>query len=202
MDIEKEFEKIERYLGLDSKPVIAKAMRETAQANDVELYIDHHLLHCYRALKQNSFDFRVAELYQAATEARDALESKNANWLCIAMFKLGEVAGRMNLPSELEVKKTRIAELKRTIGLQIHNSEKAWLKQIAQAFAEDFWQKDVQNKIRVSEMTDEVYSKIHAVFGSNPIIDYLPEKEAFKDWIREVAPDYAKKGGRPAKAKK
>lgn len=200
---------IEEALKVNDTPNIAKNMRKRSNPSDIQMYIDHQLLQCYKAAENDYFDTKYAALFNAADEAREALASSNNSWLCVALFKLGEAVGRMKLPTEHELIKTeyelakfKFSEASRTIGLEIHNSEKAQLKMIAQSFAEDLWEKDVQNKIRVSEMTDEVYAKTHSVLHKNPIIQYLPEKEAVKDWIRDVAPDYAKKGGRPPKGKK
>jgi hypothetical protein len=200
---------IEDALNLKERPKTAARMRQSAIVADVELYISHALLQTYKAIQGQYFDIRYADLFNAADEAKQAFKSDNKNWLCIALFRLGEATARMQLPTECELLKTEHALLKneyleaqRTIGLQNYNAEKAQLKQIVQAFAEDFWQKDSHKELRVSDMTDEVYAKTHAVLGKNPIIEYLPEKGAVKDWLREIAPDYAKKGGRPKKTKK
>lgn len=197
-----EYISLEDALKLKEIPNIAKRMRVESTQADVQLWIDHNLLQCYKAAQSDYFDSSYAALFNAASEAEEAFKSDNLNWLCLAMFRLGDAAARMKLLSEHEALKSEYTERRRMIGLDIHNAEKAQLKRIVQAFAEDFWQKDIDKKIRVSEMTDEAYAKTHAVLGKNPIIEYMPEKEAVKDWIRKVAPDYAKKGGRPSKTKK
>ena len=74
------------------------------------------------------------------------------------------------------------------------------------------WDSDTEKKIRIGEMAKDVNGR-----GSNEYIDEiskkLPEKAAlfrknmpkdpaiFRKWIKDEAPEYAKKRGRPVKNK-
>lgn len=105
-----------------------------------------------------------------------------------------------NLNSDESMIKRSKTELKRTIGLTTHNENLAATKAAIQVIATEFWNKDLDNEIRVSDMRDLAYAELYT--RDEQLYKYLPEKAAVKDWVKEVAPEYAQKGGRPKKAKK
>jgi len=66
----------------------------------------------------------------------------------------------------------------------------------AEAIACELWKSDKSQVIRIGEMADKVYRKL----AKEGFLDSLPDNpESIKDWIKLVAPDYARKGGRKRK---
>ncbi|MNJ72223.1 hypothetical protein D3C77_688490 [compost metagenome] len=63
----------------------------------------------------------------------------------------------------------------------------------ARTLAQEFWSLDEAKEIRSGDMAEKVYRKLVA----EGMIDLLPgSAERLKEWIKPVAPEYAKKGGR------
>ncbi len=87
-------------------------------------------------------------------------------------------------------------EMLRIAPLVKQNDAKAQLISRACAIAEKLWQEDHEKVIRISGMADQVYRALSA----EGYTDTLPgTADAIKIWIKPVAPDYARKGGRPSK---
>lgn len=67
-------------------------------------------------------------------------------------------------------------------------------KEQAKIIAKVLWNNDKDQKIRVAEMARTVYAELYDC-GFD---EQLPQnQDSLQDWIREVAPPYAKMGGRP-----
>lgn len=86
---------------------------------------------------------------------------------------------------------------KRGKGLKEVNEKKAEVKARAAALATEKWQADTHEQIRIGAMADEVY---RALLGEGYKLKDMPDsKEGVKPWIKDVAPSYARSGGRPRK---
>lgn len=76
------------------------------------------------------------------------------------------------------------------------NSEKGFIIETARTIAVDIWKSDTAQGIRISEMADRVYRTL----VSDGFTEMLPgTSERIREWIKPVAPDYARKGGRRRK---
>lgn len=83
-------------------------------------------------------------------------------------------------------------EIKPRKGVSI---QKLQAKEQAKILARALWNNDKDKKIRIKEMAVMVYLELY----NNGYERQLPNnKESLQDWIREIAPDYATAGGRPA----
>lgn len=78
------------------------------------------------------------------------------------------------------------------------NKRKAEAKAWALDYASSAWVKDTEQRIRIGEMAENLWTAmVDAGFS-----DALPDKAAgLSDWVRAIAPDYAKRGGRPRKTR-
>lgn len=66
----------------------------------------------------------------------------------------------------------------------------------ARNIAESLWRMEQHKDTRITDMAYEVYAALHGL----GFADQLPEKqESVTDWIRTVAPEHAKRAGRPPK---
>ncbi len=77
------------------------------------------------------------------------------------------------------------------------NRQNAAAKERAQEIAMQFWQRDAEKSIRIGEMADKVWRAL----ADEDLRDQMPETtERIKEWIKSVAPDYARKPGRRRKS--
>jgi len=105
------------------------------------------------------------------------------------------VMGVFQIVSEI-VDKQMHGESARLAPLTKQNEEKQELIKMARSLAEEMWVKDTAQKIRIGEMTAYVYSALY----EKGFQSMLPSnQDAVKDWIKLVAPAYARKGGKPKK---
>lgn len=105
------------------------------------------------------------------------------------------VMGMFQIVSEI-VDNQMASEALRLAPLAKQNKEKKEVIKVARSLAQEMWQKDTEQKIRISEMTANVYS---ALYGKG-FKDALPSnQDAVKEWIKPVAPAYARRGGKPRK---
>lgn len=84
--------------------------------------------------------------------------------------------------------------------LKDKNDRLAILKYHAQSLAETLWSKDVNKELRMMDMCHAIWPELIDAADDVKIRDVLPDRpELLKNWIRPVAPDWAKKGGAPKK---
>jgi hypothetical protein len=99
--------------------------------------------------------------------------------------------------------KAEVEKINRERELRKRNENAQALKSEAQRKAQEKWQKDKEQQIRLGDMCEKVYRAIIDFATRSNTLDLLPgEAEGIKPWLREIAPDYAKKPGRPKKQKK
>lgn len=81
--------------------------------------------------------------------------------------------------------------------------EKARIREIiktaAQGNAEELWSKDTNQEIRIGAMAKKVRPQMVTALDSMGKLDLLPSDEKIKEWLKPIAPDYARQGGRPKK---
>lgn len=74
------------------------------------------------------------------------------------------------------------------------SKEKIEAKRYAKNIADYLWRKDIENKIKIKEMAINVYAELYQTHHK----DQLPDRpESLKEWIKDIAPSYAKESGRP-----
>lgn len=103
------------------------------------------------------------------------------------------------LRTENEALKQRIAELENTqkhtkrIGV---SPEKLNAKLAAATLAEYLWRQDKNQIIKIKDMAINVYTELYQTEHQSQLPD---NKDSLKDWIKDVAPSYARESGRPPK---
>jgi hypothetical protein len=145
-----------------------------------------------------------------ANQALEALEKGKIDIACREFFHLGEVSDSINrIPQEdteyafelMEAHRIRTAPLRSKVIFA------KYLKHTAQKLAQENWQSDTDQQIRISEMADivwgKLYERITTEFSESTresALEALPDLPVgLRPWLRELAPDYAKKPGRPRK---
>lgn len=91
----------------------------------------------------------------------------------------------------------RIGQEKKKIKpILTHNNAKAAAVERSQSIATKLWQADTEQEMRLGDMAERVYRALAA----EGFTDSLPgTADRIKEWIKPVAPDYARKGGRRRK---
>lgn len=131
---------------------------------------------------------------QLAGSARDTLllitdenSAKAAQWAVFLAAAAGLVAAGNIAAKDID------QITKRMSGLNPLNAAKNAATKRAQAIAAELWQADIAEKIRVSDMAERVYRALASEGFTDSLLDTA---ERVKEWIKPVAPDYARKGGR------
>lgn len=86
-----------------------------------------------------------------------------------------------------------IAQNSELNGFNKVNAERTQLKQMGRSLAKYVWSMDISKGITTGEMIQQVKTVL-----SN-IDSVLPKDETIRNWLKDIAPDYAKAGGRPPK---
>ncbi len=140
--------------------------------------------------------------FSSIVYAADAIKAHRAQkasraWDCVveAMQKssllFGLLAGQGNAEAEQKLK-----DAVRLGGLERFNAQREAAKSWARERARSLWDIDVENKLRIGEVTQTIWREI----CDTEHVAHRPETEGgLRDWIRGVAPGYATKGGRPPK---
>lgn len=127
----------------------------------------------------------VIDLEMAAVKSPEVANeiATGAQRILIAMCNVAIVVARDRMRAEVD----RITPLAR------RNQVKEDVMSRARTLAQEFWSLDEAKEIRSGDMAEKVYRKLVA----EGMIDLLPgSAERLKEWIKPVAPEYAKKGGR------
>jgi hypothetical protein len=154
-------------------------------------------------VEEAALDFeRTQGQYQVILDVVETARQEVKNGDIGEALSLAALAGVMyegTQPKYLEqlnaaLEKAQQAKEKRMVALTARNSFKANAKSRAEDIADSLWTDDLEEKIRISGMANKVWSCL----VDEGFTDMLPENvESLKSWIREVAPPYALKGGRP-----
>lgn len=161
------------------------------------------IAHLRNELAKADEDIRWQELAGATDRAENALKGGDVAEIASAWCRLGMAVEKFEHPSSSEMlelleqvmhgRKAMTADLDR----QRPNFERKAFRQIAQEIAAEEWSNDPNT--RVGEMCESVYRQmleLEESIGRN----YLPgQPEGIKPWLRKVAPESAKRPGRPKK---
>lgn len=78
-------------------------------------------------------------------------------------------------------------------GLAKYNADKAYIINTGKALASYLWSMDNTQAIRTGDMVQQVRQ---VMYNIDP--NLLPDDKAIRGWLSSIAPDYAKKGGKPS----
>lgn len=145
---------------------------------------------------------RLGELLIEASEVE---RSQSPQAMCEMFFQIGQLCGLLSMPSLKAYSEgidAKLVNWERERPLFERNLNSQTCKEIAQSLARSGWEKDTENAIRITEMANEVWAAFYQFKVPKEIMDCLPDRaEGIKTWLREVAPEYAKRGGAPKKTK-
>ncbi len=126
---------------------------------------------------------------------------------CSAFYQVGILAamfGDVTTKQRNFLFELAMEALARRWPLDERNSYKKVVKKFAQQIAKRNWEADTDRNIRIGEMTQIVWAELVdekiPADTRNIIMEALPNSaDGLRKWLSPVAPDYAKKSGRPSK---
>jgi hypothetical protein len=145
---------------------------------------------------------RWVKLGDTAAEALGAIETDDQREIAFAFYNLGHSAERLSHPSmeeQLTYRAAYIEKLKSELPLRVSAERRIFLIEEIQKEALKKWATDSDNDFRLTEMCILMLEKAQEI--ASQIGTEVPTKAStLKPWLREVAPQYAKKQGRPRKS--
>ena len=186
-----------------SKELGDKYLSLAGQPNLTE-FLDHQFKQVVNAMEAGcSNDHRWGFLQSAAIAAKESLKENNVSLIALAFMRLGATINELTHPHPEVVSSAFLAELnqhKQTRSLFLRNAKIKFLKGAASQIAEDYWESDTRKEIRITSMCELIWPKIVELADDLTLVDLLPnDASKLKPWIRGIAPEWAKKGGRPKK---
>ena len=156
------------------------------------------------ALEADKNDERWIRLSDALDAAGSVLKEPADTYMIASVFlTLGARSEEVMHPKyedTIDAFKALHANTFRELPFQMHNLKKKVLKEIAQGMALYLWSDDLGQNIRLSDMCEKVYRMLAPLAQDKGVFELMPgEPEGLKPWLRPVAPDYAKRAGRPRK---
>lgn len=172
---------------------------------DPLVIVEHQFSEIARAKKAcGQTDYRWKNLENSANTALEALEAGDIAAIAFAFYLVGEAANQLKqMPDEQLtdlLTKGYLTELKQhnqKLPLLERNAKSKALKEVAQELAANLWEEDKANEIRIGNMCTKVWPALKELADRLNIQSQLPKD--IKPWLREVAPEWAKKGGAPTK---
>ena len=174
---------------------------------DLFEFIQHHTDEGFKALEAGVVDdYRWNSLFREIKQAVNAISEKDMpiSLIAKAFYDLGRARESLDHPTHEEMAdlyKSKLSSINREYPLRITNLGREHAKEVAQIIASKKWDNDTEQNIRIGAMCEIVCREI--ITNHKDFIDYIPEKpDDMKSWLRPIAPEWAKKGGRPRKKSK
>jgi hypothetical protein len=174
---------------------------------DPTIMVMHYLKQSQRAVRfdqQNEEaepDPRWESLGNMAAEALGAIETDDTQKIAFAFYNLGKSAESLSHPSQdkqLTYQAAYIEKLRSEFPLTVSNAKRDFLIEAIQAEALKRWATDSDKDFRLTEMCVLLLSD--AQDTARQIGTEVPTKaNTLKPWLRKVAPEHAKKPGKPKK---
>jgi hypothetical protein len=120
-------------------------------------------------------------------------------------FQLGQITQQLKgrtMKESGEAYSLTIEAKNRRYPIWLKNLRAQTVRGYAQCLAQIEWETRAVEKIRIGEMAEIIWAKLLdseiSKIIKQDVLKVLPDKPAgLKPWLREVAPEYAKKAGRP-----
>lgn len=156
------------------------------------------------ALEAGESHFLWDELWRECKELRQAIFTESVTEIAGAAYRLGVTAGKLEAyidpESLMEAFSSRAEKATRELPLKKQAIAQGFIKDLAQEIASRIWREDTGQTIRLADACEMVWPELVDVSFKYDVNQHLPENSAsLKKWLREIAPGYAKKPGRPKK---
>lgn len=176
-----------------------RAFMPDFQPHELREFLDHQLSQCEAAEEEGDDDPRWKSLHYCANKARGAVKVGDSAAIVMAFYALGKAVEAFDHPDKREY----LEQIQTLYRKQLADEKRkfpTYRKQAAieacRNIAARIWASDYTQEIRLADMCERIY-KMMLDQGAG---EYLPgESQGLKQWIRPVAPDYARRPGRPKK---
>jgi hypothetical protein len=168
----------------------------------------HYLKESQRAIRIEQQDGKAepaphwVRLGDTAAEALGAIETEDPREIASAFYNLGQTAERLSHPSmeeQLTYRYAYIEKLKSELPLRVSSERRNVLIEAIQEKALKLWAADSDKDFRLTEMCKLLLSEAQDI--AKHIGTEVPTTaDTLKPWLRKVAPEHAKKQGRPKKS--
>jgi hypothetical protein len=174
---------------------------------DLNEFLKHQRDQFIQALDKDAATPQWCNLWDFTKEAQYALNTGNVNCIATAFFAVGKAVEALQHPDSntmVELYEAKVRTMNQDAPLIEKNSKNGFLKQCVEIMATRIWEGDKKQTIKVTTACEMVWPKLVDLAEEYKIPDdcYPDRAAGLKDWVRPVAPEYARRGGRPKKEKK
>ena len=178
-------------------------MAKITKVDVLTSFVTHHQDRLLDTLKTGPLTPQQEATCDALVFAVEALKSRDLFEVASAYLSLGmaladeDYPGKETIISGIYAMRTKMKqEEAREGGKRLARKN---LKNDTQAKALKIWEADTDQKIRTGAMYDKIFRTLELAVKDAGIP--MPIENTVKGWLREIAPEYAKKGGAPKKIK-
>lgn len=170
-------------------------------------------------LDEDEYKIPIDTFKKQSDKAKNYLSNNEVANACLSFYLIGRNCNTFLINNDkkehFEIRKNKIQKYLREYHLNLRNKLIKATKTQAQIYANELWKNDKENKIRIGEMSEIVFKKLHDYYEYSSKLSDLTQSEIkslkkaipktpekIREWLRATAPKYAKKGGRPKKSNK
>jgi hypothetical protein len=117
------------------------------------------------------------------------------------MYELGVLLASVGYPRGQEFQELVRAFIARRKASAHANGSKSQIHEFIRsesiALAQTIFSWDEAQEYRSGEVSRMIHQELSVLYGDAPFAKFIPREEKIKEYIRDVTPDYAKRGGRP-----
>lgn len=187
------------------KQTLSNAKREQLKRSPLlDVFLKHQKVQYALAIENGmGNDARWETLNATIIGVEKALIDGCDSVIAMESIALGQAIEALQYPTyhlQKRMYKALTSKNKSELSFHSKNQKLAALRKHAQLLAKSRWSEDVNKELRMMDMCHAVWPELVDAADDVKIRDVLPDRpELLKNWIRPVAPDWAKKGGAPKK---
>ena len=167
-------------------------------------YLEHQESQYLLAVKNDrGIDARWRALNDTTISLRMALIDGHNSEIAMKLVAIGRAIEALHHPPRhMQIKMFDALESKQKSEQPFRIKERRLrtLRVCARSLAETLWSEDINKELRMTGMCHKIWPELVELSNAIDFKDVLPDRaELLKNWIRPVAPDWAKKRGAPKK---
>lgn len=147
----------------------------------------------------SEFEYHLNQIKEKMPSDKHSTSYYHTFWLG---FYAGSLSHYVSTDEQHQALSALCSQSKSQLALRFRNICREQVKTLAQNLAEMEWAKPEHSQTKVSAMSELIFNLI-SKYGGKDYEDMRKEipktSNGIKGWISEIAPEFAKKGGRPKK---
>tara|TARA_B100001179_G_scaffold219876_1_gene193901 strand:- start:1853 stop:2809 length:957 start_codon:yes stop_codon:yes gene_type:complete len=191
-------------IGLDDEPILHNHREQARKANSYFFSVKIGGEIESPVIKMGDLHYVRADIDKAIKigffdhiTGREQAHEKTQQLIIEAQAKITDLKNQLKQAKAEQAKAEQAdapADDKEPSSIARYNANKAYVIATSQALASYLWSMDTTQAIRTGDMVQQVRHVMHSVAP-----DLLPDDKAIRGWLSDIAPDYAKKGGKTPK---